>query len=265
MKRDFEKSKVEAARSVMFELMQLLKDYHNHIVLVGGSVPWVMIQDGEEPHVGTTDVDLAIDQETVHGPNLAKIGVLLVKNQYKQSQDKAFIFHRIVEKDGKSYKVQVDLLTGGDSTSKDELVQAVHGCELAFDEPRAIQTNGLFPDGHVGIVNFQVASLVPFISMKAIAFADRLEPKDAYDIYYCVKYYKSGLQLLAHEFQKFMVNPRVREGVDRLRENFSSTDAKGPRAVAEFLGEYRNEEKRAQVVRDAFERINGVIQQIPRT
>jgi hypothetical protein len=264
MKRDFEKDEVEAARSVMFELMQLLNAYHSHIVLVGGSVPWVMVQDAEEPHVGTTDVDLAIDRATVQGTDLPKIEALLIKNKYQQSLDKPFIFHRIVERNGKKYKIQVDLLTGGDSPSKDELAQAVHGCELAFEDPNEIRTNGIFPDGSEGTVSFQVASIVPFVSMKAIAFEDRSEPKDAYDIYYWVKYYKPGFQLLAHQFQKMMGNPLVREGVEKLRESFSSMEAKGPHAVAAFLSEYYDEEKRLRLTRDAYERISGVLQQVPK-
>src|SRR5579859_1886490 len=170
MKRDFEKGEVEAARSVMLELMQLLNAYHDHVVLIGGSVPWVMFPTAEVPHVGTTDVDLAIDRETVQSPDLAMIETLLIQNNYKQSNDKPFIFHRTFEKNGKRYKIQVDLLTGGDSHSVDELAQAVHGCELAFEEPVEIQTNGIFPDGHQGVVRFLAASLVSFISMKAISF-----------------------------------------------------------------------------------------------
>lgn len=261
MKRDFEKGEVEAARSVMLELMQILNAYHDHIVLIGGSVPWVMFPTAEVPHVGTTDVDLAIDRETVQSPDLATIETLLIQNKYKQSNDKPFIFHRFFEKDGKKYKIQVDLLTGGDSHSKDDLAQAVHGCELAFEEPVEIRTNGIFPDGHQGVVRFLAASLVSFISMKAISFMDRFESKDVYDIYFCVKNYQSGLEMLARQFKKQMRNPMVKEGIEKLRQNFSAIDARGPKAVAEFLGEY-DEVQRERTVRDAYERINGVLQQI---
>ena len=261
MKRDFEKGEVEAARSVMLELMQILNVYHDHIVLIGGSVPWVMFPTAEVPHVGTTDVDLAIDRETVQSSDLAMIETILIQNNYKQSNDKPFIFHRILEKNGKKYKIQVDLLTGEDSHSKDDLAQAVHGCELAFEEQVEIRTNGIFPDGHEGVVRILEASLVSFISMKAISFMDRFESKDAYDIYFCVKNYQSGLGL-AHQFKKQMGNPGVKEGVEKLRQNFSAIDARGPKAVAEFLSEY-DEVQRERTIRDAYERINGVLQQIP--
>lgn len=264
MKRDLKKAEVEAARSVMLELMKLLNAYHSHIVLIGGSVPWVMFPNAEVPHVGTTDVDLAIDRETVQGPDLAMIETILIQNNYKQSNDKPFIFHRVVEKDGEKYKIQVDLLTGGDSHSKDDLALAVHGCELAFEEPVETQTNGIFPDGHQGVVSVRVASLVSFVAMKAIAFMDRFEAKDAYDIYFCFRNYQSGLEMLAHQFKKQMGNPGVKEGVEKLRESFSDMDARGPKAVAEFLGEYYDEEKRIRIIRDAYERINGVLQQIPK-
>lgn len=261
MKRDFEKGEVEAARSVMLELMQLLSPYQKHIVLIGGSVPRVMFPTAEVPHVGTTDVDLAIDRETVQSPDLAMIETTLIQNNYKQSNDKPFIFHRLFEKDGKKYRIQVDLLTGGDSSNKEDLAQAVHGCELAFEEPVETRTNGIFPDGHQGVVTLRIASIVSFISMKAISFMDRWEPKDAYDIYYCVKYYQSGLQMLANEFKKHLGNPLVKEGVDKLKVNFESIDSRGPKSIAEFLGEY-DEVQRERTIRDAYERINGVLQQI---
>jgi hypothetical protein len=263
IKRDFEKGEVEAARSVMFELMQILNPYLKHIVLIGGSVPWVMFPAAEVPHVGTTDVDLAIDRDTVQSPDLAMINTILIQNDYKQSNDKPYIFHRFIEKGGKKFKIQVDLLTGGNPRDGDESAQAVHGCELAFEEPVETETNGILPDGHQGIVTLRIASIVSFISMKAISFMDRREPKDAYDIYYCVKYYQPGSRMLSRQFIKHMGNPLVQEGIEKLRADFSDMDARGPEAVADFLGEYHDEEKRNRNIRDAYERVFGLLQQIP--
>jgi Nucleotidyl transferase AbiEii toxin, Type IV TA system len=262
IKKDFEKGEVEAARSVMFDLMRLLKPYLKHIVIIGGSVPRVMFPTAAEAHVGTIDVDLAIDHEMIQSPDFGMITTTLIQNNYRQNDEKPFLFYKEFEMNGKHYKIQVDLLTEGRSTDRNGFAQAVHGCELAFEEPKETQANGIFPDGKQGVVTLRVASIVSLISMKVISFVDRLNPKDAYDIYYCVRYYQSGLQMLAHEFKRHLGNPLVQEGVEKLRENFSSIDSRGPKAVAEFLGEYHDDEKHARTLRDAYERINGLVQQI---
>jgi hypothetical protein len=46
--------------------------------------------------------------------------------------------------------------------------------------------DGELPGGGKDSVTIRVASIVPFIVMKAMALDDRLKEKDARDIYYCL-------------------------------------------------------------------------------
>lgn len=57
--RDYSADQVEAARSVLLELVHLLGEYRNDIVVVGGWVPQLILPPGPTPHVGSIDVDLA--------------------------------------------------------------------------------------------------------------------------------------------------------------------------------------------------------------
>jgi len=67
-KRDYDALQVEAARSVMLELTRLLGEYHDDMVVVGGWVPALLIPQDTAPHVGSLDVDLALNHKTLQDP-----------------------------------------------------------------------------------------------------------------------------------------------------------------------------------------------------
>lgn len=58
---DYSERAVAAAHSVLLELVHLLGEYRDGIVLIGGMVPRLLIPQAEESHIGTVDVDLALD------------------------------------------------------------------------------------------------------------------------------------------------------------------------------------------------------------
>ena len=59
-KSEYGQREVEAAKSVLIELMQILGEYREQMVLIGGWVPFFLFGPG---HVGSTDVDIALDRE----------------------------------------------------------------------------------------------------------------------------------------------------------------------------------------------------------
>ncbi|MCK4728082.1 MAG: hypothetical protein KAT27_04090, partial [Desulfobacterales bacterium] len=59
--RDYTEELVRAARSVLVELVHLLGEYWKNIVLVGGWVPDLLLTRKESPHIGSIDVDLALN------------------------------------------------------------------------------------------------------------------------------------------------------------------------------------------------------------
>lgn len=259
--RDYDPGTVEASRTVMHELMHILSPYREHIVLVGGSVPWVMYPNADVPHVGTMDVDLAIERGFLSSPDMTKIEEILKANGYQQSLDIPYIFHRTIHVNDRDNRIQVDLLTGEGSTSKADIVQPVHGCDLAFLHPDEIESKATLPDGHMSVTILRYASIVPFLAMKAITFSERRETKDAYDIFFCVLNYPGGNRSLAQEFKKNLHDPSVAEGIEKLKESFSAFDSIGPKAIRDFSREY-DDDRRDQIQRDAFERINDLMSRI---
>ena len=59
--RDYSAELVKAAHSVLLELFHLFGEYREHIVLVGGWVPEFLFSKHDTHHVGSIDVDLALN------------------------------------------------------------------------------------------------------------------------------------------------------------------------------------------------------------
>ena len=64
-KSNYTSDGVQAAKSVMLELHRILGEYADHVVVIGGWVPELLISQKAEPHVGSMDVDLAINHWSI--------------------------------------------------------------------------------------------------------------------------------------------------------------------------------------------------------
>ena len=56
---DYTSEAIEAARSVLLELSRLLGEYQDSVVVVGGWVPELLLNQASRRHVGSIDVDIA--------------------------------------------------------------------------------------------------------------------------------------------------------------------------------------------------------------
>lgn len=268
-KNEYESLLVEAARRVLLEIARLLYDYRDGIVIVGGSVPSLILDPSLPAHIGSIDVDIALDQNLIQEVGYRSIMQLLSKRGYVQG-DQPFIFYRTLEIGEQEITVEVDFLAGeyGGTSKKHrtQVVQDMHprkarACDLAFLDPIQISIEGTLPEGGKDKASIQVASIVPFLMMKAQALSSRLKEKDAYDIYYCVSNYQGGLEALVENFQSFPDHSLVHEGLAILKEKFSSVDAVGPVFVTTFLDE-TDPDIRAFIQRDAFERVQYLVNEL---
>jgi len=110
-------------------------------------------------------------------------------------------------------------------------VSALHipGAHLAIaDHIQVALTAELLDDRGVAGETIRVANIVPFIVLKALAFRDRLEEKDAYDLVYCLRYYQGGpasvAGAFAHAMSTMQDEPLLAEAVEILREHFATDD-----------------------------------------
>jgi predicted nucleotidyltransferase len=253
---------VEAARRVLVDLGQILASFKDCLVVVGGWVPDLLISEVEEVHVGSIDVDLALDAEKLNDGRYAELLKLLIETRRYHPGAKPFQLVTNVDlRDGeKPIQVEVEFLAPKEVKLKkrkpklpdDFRVLQADGCGAAFNAPVQIELAGQTIGGAKNTVRLRVASLPDFIVMKAHALAGRDKPKDAYDICYCLTYFPEGLQTLADSWKQRNQDKDVKHAIDILREKFATVDGFGPRQVVEF---YDSNEKETQDMhaRRAFE------------
>ena len=269
-KGDYDAMQVEAARSVMLELVHLLGEYRDDIVVVGGWVPALLIPQDKARHIGSMDVDLALNHKTLRDPGYKTIRNLLLGRGYRQDDDQPFIFWRKFMVGERPIEIEVDLLAGEyEGTARKHRTQEVQdvrarkarGCELAFRFATEVPIEGTLPDGAREKATVRIAAIIPFLAMKGMAMATRLKEKDPWDVYYCVKNYPGGPDALSAEFAPHIGNGLVKEGLLHISEKFASPDHTGPKSVADF-DELTDPEERAVIQRDAYERVQDVLRRL---
>ena len=266
---DYSEILVKAARSVLVELVHLLGEYWENIVLVGGWVPELLLSTAKSPHIGSIDVDLALNHLKLQDEGYKSIQSLLIERGYIQGKQ-PFIFNRKLVVGGNEISVQVDMLSGEyQGTTKGHrhqriqggLARKTRGCDLAFDNPVVVTVVGEMPSGARDTVKVRVASIVPFLVMKGMALDDRLKEKDAWDIYYCIQNYPGGLDRLIGEFKPYIKHGLVKEGLEKIAKHFASEKNVGPRFVADFE-EITDPEDREVRERDAYEKVDYILQKL---
>jgi hypothetical protein len=268
---DYTAEAVEAARSVLLELTRLLGEYRESMVIVGGWVPQLLIDQTARRHIGSLDVDVALNHHTLQEAGYKTIRQLLLARGYHPS-NQPFIFFRTVQIGERTYNVEVDFLAGeyagttrGHRTQKvqDIRPRKARGCDLAVSLATETTVSGTLPGGGKDTTILRVASIVPFLVMKAMALAGRLMEKDAWDIYYCIRYYAGGIDRLVEEFQPHLANGLVQEALHTFAEKFASPEHIGPKQVADF-DEISDPEERDRVQRDAYERVAALVARLKR-
>lgn len=263
---DYTAEAVEAARSVLLELTHLLGEYRDSIVIVGGWVPQLLIDQAPRQHIGSLDVDVALNHRTLQEVGYKTILQLLLSRGYRPSEQ-PFIFFRSVPIGERTYEVEVDFLAGeyagttrGHRTQKvqDLRPRKARGCDLAVNLATETTMTGTLPGGGKDSATIRVASIVPFLVMKAMALAGRLMEKDAWDIYYCIRYFPGGIDRIVQEFEPHVENGLVQEALRHLASKFASPDHIGPKQVADF-DDVIDPEEREFVQRDAYERVHALL------
>ena len=62
---DYADRTTQAVKSVLIEIGQILGSFKGKFAVIGGAVPWLLLGNEDMPHVGTLDVDLALDAEAL--------------------------------------------------------------------------------------------------------------------------------------------------------------------------------------------------------
>ncbi|MDP3509129.1 MAG: antitoxin [Candidatus Melainabacteria bacterium] len=261
---EYDKEYTLDCERVLVTLLRGLGPWKDSVYLIGGLTPRYLVdvsRAGVPPHAGTQDVDIVIDlqiladTEAYHTleENLKKMGFERAENdagkklswrwKTKTEADVTVILELISESEE---------LGGGKvqalPTEKTISALNVPHASMVFDlhEIKEIQAELLGGNG-VATEKVRFANLVSFTCLKAFAFDQRNERKDAHDLIYCLEYSAGGVTVTKEQFQNELNGKHVetiRSALEILRKRFASDEKvegyqkDGPVAVAKFeLGE----------------------------
>jgi hypothetical protein len=243
---DYDDRTTAAVKSVLVEIGQILGSFKGKFAVIGGAVPWLLLENDDMRHVGTLDVDLGLDAEALGNGEYARLVEALLGNGYRQREDlRAFQLVRTVpvRDGGNPIDVIVDFLRPFDAEIKKNIpplidqfaVQRASGAELALRFYNLVAISGEMPDGGVNQVKIAVASIPALLAMKGFAIENRLKRKDAYDIYYCVRNYAGGAEALAEDCRPVLAHKDGEEGYRCIAGKFATIESFGPKSVRQFV------------------------------
>ncbi len=257
----------ELCERTLVTLLRGLGPWKAGVYLAGGLVPRYLIArraetaQGPPPHAGTTDVDLVLDLQVLASvaayrrleQNLKALG--FVRGTNDEGRVQHFSWRKPV---GDGVTVVVDLLCDADLGEGGQVAELpgerrlsalkIPGAHLVVADHVEVElTAALLDERGVATETVRVANVVPFVVLKALAYEDRFEEKDAYDLVYCLMHYGRGPEDVAAQFAERLARwpeePLLPRAVEILRTRFASDERTpgvrkdGPINYARFLAD----------------------------
>lgn len=221
-----------------------LGDLMDDLVVIGGLVPSLLIpqkvqRDAPEAHAGTMDVDLGLNVELLStgryetvAERLRAAGFTLDANDRGNPTRQRWRPHRAHSGVGVDFLIQPS--RPGDRGGRlrnlqpDFAAVIVPGLQLAFRDSVSVELSGRTILGEKATRPVRVCGPGAFVVLKALAFRDRGEEKDAYDLHYVLRYYGSGVDDVAAPLHQMADDADMQAAMAILREDFLDPDGAGP-------------------------------------
>ena len=264
-----------AVRRVLVEIGQILGSFRDKFAVIGGAVPWLLLDNSDMAHVGTMDIDIGLDAEALGDGEYASLVDSLMKHGYEQRQDLRYfqLVKRIDAADGGApIDVVLDFLMPRDANIAKNwpplvdkfAVQRADGVGLALRLSRTVEIKGQMPDGGTNRVTVAVASIPALLAMKGFAINNRYKRKDAYDIYYCIRNYPGGVEALAEDCGSVIAIAEGIEGYRYIAAKFEAFGSFGPTSVREFVedSDILGDRTPEQWQQDAFGQVDAWLREL---
>ncbi|MEE9115533.1 MAG: hypothetical protein V3U09_01390 [Thermoplasmata archaeon] len=256
---------VATSHSAMLELAVTLAAYRDALVLIGGWVPYLLLQRYQQPenpyrHIGSIDIDWVVDSDRIDEQAYDTIVKRIKERGYVPSETSLFSFQKKVKSqiDGKPYTIETDFLTSAPargegrmhrhrSIQNDLTARTLEGASVVLENCCEISISGVLPNGAKHETSILVADVLGFLTTKGLALGDRYKEKDAYDIYSVLANYKGGPLTVAQEVRGHLGNQHTERAVQRIQEWFGERAALGPAAVADFFRDERGEARKRRI------------------
>ncbi len=259
-----------AVKSVLVEIGQILGSFKGRFAVVGGAVPWLLLGNEDMPHVGTLDVDLGLDAAALGDGEYVHLVEALLGHGYAQRKElKRFQLVRQIQAEdgGPPIDIVIDFLMPRDAQIvknvppliSDFAVQRADGADLALRFYQMVAISGAMPGGGMNRVEVAVCSIPALLAMKGHAIEGRYKQKDAYDIYYCIRNYVGGLEVLAADCRPLLEHESGLAGYTYIVNKFDTVDGFGPSCVRKFVEDTKvlGERTADQWQQDAFGQVDA--------
>ncbi|PJA74179.1 hypothetical protein CO151_10570 [bacterium CG_4_9_14_3_um_filter_65_15] len=259
----YRSEQVDLVRATCLYVATKLGDLMDDLVVVGGLAPSLLIDPsglvrGTDPHVGTLDLDVGLAVALLDQGRYRTITERLRRAGFSQDVNAEGNPTRqrwTIEGIG---RVTVDFLipptqpgdVGGALRNIEADFAAViaPGLHLAFRDRRRVPLSGQTIMGEDAARDVWVCGPGAYVVLKALAFGSRGENKDAYDLFYVVRNFGSGIEDVAACLRPLLEDSAGVDAVAILRRDFLDHNGLGPRRVAEFLTRGPDDAIQADVV-----------------
>jgi hypothetical protein len=244
----------EQVKSACLTVAVTLGALMDDLCIVGGLVPSLLIdgQIGPDPdtgdlHPGTNDLDVGLAIGLLNDEQYTEISRRLSQEDFEPDCNEA----------GNLTPQRWKLANGG--VTVDFLMPPIPGAvrggrvhhlegnfgalitpglELAFDERQEVSMDGFTLKGEATHREIPVCGPGAFTVLKSLAFADRAEPKDAYDMIYVLRRWPKGVRDIANRLAAHATKHRdvVEDALRKLANDFRTPQSIGPRRAAAFEG-----------------------------
>jgi hypothetical protein len=260
---EYKSEQAELVRATCLYVATKLGDMMDDLVIVGGLVPSLIVDqytlsDAVDPHVGTMDLDV--------GLKLALLDQGRYRKLTERLRDAGFAMDT---NDAGNPTRQRWVITGTGTVTVDFLIQPslagdkggtlrdiepdfaaiiAPGLLCAFQDRQRVTLKGRTLFNEKASREVWVCGAGAYVVLKALAFDSRGENKDAYDLYYVVRNFGSGVHDVVAKFQALLGDADAQKALAILRRDFLDPDLLGARRVAEFLTGGGDDEVQADVV-----------------
>lgn len=238
----------ELVRAVCLTVAVTLGAYLEDLVIIGGLVPALLIDTNreapdEELHPGTNDLDLGLSLAVLDEQRYAAISERLRAEGFTpDTNESGNPTVQRWQRDGLKVDFLIPRPDGGSAGNRIHKLEPdfgaiiTPGLELAFAEREQVHLDGTTLDGQHAIRDVPVCGPAAFVVLKALAFSDRGEPKDAFDLTYVLRHAPGGSPAVAERLRGHgSEHPEiVAKAIQVLERDFAAADSIGPRRAAEF-------------------------------
>jgi hypothetical protein len=237
---EYRSEQVELVRGTCLYVATKLGDMMEDLVIVGGLVPSLIIDQETlpsevAPHVGTMDLDV--------GLQIALLNEGRYRHLTERLRDAGFAMD--TNEVGNPTR-QRWAITGNGTVTVDFLIQPSRpgdrggklrdiepdfaaiiapGLRCAFRDHQHVTIKGKTLFGEQATREIWVAGAGAYVVLKALAFDGRGENKDAYDLYYVVRNFGSGPADVAAKLNPLLNDPDAQRALEVLRRDFAELDA----------------------------------------